>query len=93
MWIYHYENDEENQLQLSCRSIQQGALVSIDNEHSDHKELKIGDRPADLYRSNTPGYPSYLLWTDPEESVFFLLMSEINPDELIKMAKSVTESP
>lgn len=92
-WTFHYENIEGTEISLKYTSIQQGRSISIDSEHSDFEQIQLNGYPAEVYRSNTPGFPNYLIWISPDEFTWFRLMSTIAPEELIQIAKSITPSP
>lgn len=64
--------------------------LTIDNEHSDYSEIEINGCKAHLFASNTAGKPSFLLWTDEKEKVFFMLEGEALPEDLIRMAESIS---
>ena len=82
-----YQNEYGEKIYFEY-SIPSGALT-IDNEHSDYSEIEINGCKAHLFASNTEGKPSFLLWTDEKEKVFFMLEGEASPEDLIQMAESV----
>ena len=83
---YRNEEGEEIYFEYSAPS---GALT-IDNEHSDYSEIEINGCKAHLFASNTEGKPSFLLWMNKEETVFFMLQGEAPPEDLIRMAESIS---
>lgn len=91
--FYQYESADGGVIRFDCFPIGSGMVTSIDSEHSDPEPLTIQGGPATLHRSNTPGKPNYLTWTDVGETTWFCLTSELAPEELIKIAESVTALP
>ena len=83
---YRNEEGEEIYFEYSAPS---GALT-IDNEHSDYSEIEINGCKAHLFASNTEGKPSFLLWMNKEETAFFMLQGEAPPEDLIRMAESIS---
>ena len=83
-----YQNEYGEKIYFEY-SIPSGALT-IDNEHSDYSEIEINGCKAHLFASNTEGKPSFLLWTDEKEKVFFMLEGEAPPEDLIRMAESIS---
>lgn len=87
---YQYEDGNGGVIFFDCVAMGQGFVTSVDSEHSDPEQFTVNGRPATLLRNITAGKPSYLIWTDSDETTWFCLMSELDPDELIKIAESVT---
>ena len=83
-----YRNEEGEELYFEY-SAPSGALT-IDNEHSDYSEIEINGCKAHLFASNTEGKPSFLLWMNKEETAFFMLQGEAPPEDLIRMAESIS---
>ena len=83
---YRNEEGEEIYFEYSAPS---GALT-IDNEHSDYSEIEINGCKAHLFASNTEGKPSFLLWMNKEETAFFMLEGAAPPEDLIRMAESIS---
>ncbi len=84
-----YENAEGAFIDLFYMPAVQGTKISLDNEHSDHEQIAIGEHSADLFKSNTEGYFSHLIWVDEETGVSFHLVTQIDYRELINMAESI----
>ena len=83
-----YQNEYGEKIYFEY-SIPSGALT-IDNEHSDYSEIEINGCKAHLFASNTEGKPSFLLWMNKEETAFFMLQGEAPPEDLIRMAESIS---
>lgn len=90
-WNITYQNKNGDTISLDYTLIEQGTSFNLDSEHSDHEQISINGRLAELFRSNTPGWPSFVVWTDQKGTTVFLLLSEIDPDELVAIAKSITK--
>ena len=83
-----YSDAQEKMIYFTYAVASEGLLMSIDNEHSDRSDIKINGWPAQLFTSNTEGWPSYLLWTDEEAQTVFQIFGEIPTEDLIRMAES-----
>jgi len=66
---------------------------SFDNEHSDLTSAQVNGVPADLYVSNTPGWPSHLIWTTAEQDILFYLSGHVDSDTLIRVGESLEKVP
>lgn len=86
--LLSYQGMSDGFIDLDCSPARQGIDFIIDNEHSDYQSLEINDRPADLFASNTEGFPSYLLWSSADGETAFVLTSNIAPNEMISIAES-----
>lgn len=62
---------------------------AVDNEHQDAFDITINGSEGTLLRANEPGRFSYVIWWDETYRTAFMLCSEFDADELIKMAESV----
>ena len=87
-----YENSTGDSIEFTYLPTQQGSLLSVDQEHSYHETTMVGNRPANIFYGSTPGKPNYLTWTNQSDEILFLLVSTESPNEIIKIAKSVTET-
>lgn len=85
-----YANDADEKIEWVYALPYEGLSISIDNEHSDYSEIEINGCSAQLYVSNTEGWPSFLIWMNEEETVFFMLQGEAPPEDLIRMAESIS---
>ena len=86
-----YANNADEKIEWVYALPYEGLSISIDNEHSDYSEIEINGCSAQLYASNTEGWPSFILWFDEEANVFFELTGYIPTDELIRIAESVSQ--
>ena len=85
-----YEDADGETINMICRPARQGMEFSVDNEHSDHQSLEINGYPADLFISNTEGFPSYLLWSSEHGETALMLISSIEPGEMVAIAAGGT---
>ena len=85
-----YEDADGETINMICRPARQGMEFSVDNEHSDHQSLEINGYPADLFISNTEGFPSYLLWSSEDGETALMLISSIEPGEMVAIAAGGT---
>lgn len=85
--LLSYQNTSDGFIDLDCSPARQGIEFIIDNEHSDHQILEINGHPADLFVSNTVGFPSYLLWSSTDRETTFTLVSNIAVDEMVSIAE------
>ena len=85
-----YANDADEKIEWVYALPHEGLSISIDNEHSDYSEIEINGCSVQLYVSNTEGWPSFLIWMNEEETVFFMLQGEAPPEDLIRMAESIS---
>ena len=85
-----YLDENGDRLYFSYQAALIGAGFSIDNEHSDLTTAQVNGSSADLYISNTEGWPHHLIWSTPDEQAAFHLMAyDLSTEELIRMAESV----
>lgn len=84
-----YEDESGGRFVLFVTPADQNVSFNVDNEHSDYKEIEINGKAASLFVSNTEGYPSYLLWTSADEATAFQISSNIDVDEMLKIAVDV----
>lgn len=85
-----YENENGNYLVFGYQYAMLGnGGFGIDNEHSDLTSTRVSGVPADLYLSNTDGWPSHLVWSTQDGSVAFHLMAELEAEKLLEIAESV----
>ena len=83
-----YKSTTDSTIFLTCQPASQGNTFNVDNEHSDYYPLEINGHTADLFISDTPGFPNRLLWSNTEETVAYMLTSTISYDELLSIARS-----
>lgn len=75
MFIYDYANKATN--------------VLLDKEHLYVSPVTIGTNTGSIYESIDGTRKSVILWYDRHEKVYFILSSNIELEELIKVAESV----
>lgn len=69
-----------------------GGSITIDSEHSTPYKKTINGIEATVYIANTSTYSNYIIWSNENEETIFVLSSEIDYKELIKMAESITQA-
>lgn len=60
--------------------------INLDNENSDYKSIDLNGFEAYLFEARVEGERNYLLWDN--NGYTFKLISELNVDEIIKMAEN-----
>ena len=84
-----YRNDQGELILFRKSPISKQGPFAVDTEHTTHKEIEIQGEKASLFIANEPDGMSYLVWKN--HSYSFQLSSEISPEQLVKMAESVTK--
>lgn len=69
-------------------STSEGLSIGLDNENSTHSVINLHGSEAHLFESNEEGRRSYFLWID--NGYTFTIGSNLNPEEIIKIAENVT---
>ncbi|BDF69118.1 hypothetical protein CE91St41_00990 [Oscillospiraceae bacterium] len=82
-----YETDYGYYFILSSMPARQSGSFNVDNEHSDYSEVEVNGHTASLFTSNTEGAPTYLLWTSADQSTAFLMASNLDVDEILRIAE------
>lgn len=82
-----YETDDGYYFILSSMPARQSGSFNVDNEHSDYSEVEVNGHTASLFTSNTEGAPTYLLWTSADQSTAFLMASNLDVDEILRIAE------
>lgn len=88
-----------------CFPLAHAPTISVDNEHSEEKQIEINGVPAKLLEGNVPFtydleeadgstraveyYTSFLVWTDEEAGYGFFLMGTCPAGDLVDMAESL----
>ena len=88
-WHITYQNAAGERLELNYEVLHSGMVLMLDNEHSKREYVMIGNLGGQLFRSNTEGWPSTLLWFSEAGDVLFMLDGEADPDLLLQIAESV----
>jgi len=63
--------------------------IYLDNEHAEFYEIDINGNSADVYESNTVGYPSHIIVYDAGKTITITVSGETEIEELIETAKSI----
>jgi len=89
-----YENADGIYISITCDFVTEGSGgFAFDNEHSDVTTAEVNGIRADLYVTNTPGKPSYLIWMDEAANTAFLVYGEVDTAELIRIGESLEKAP
>ena len=83
--LYIYIDSVGTTISISISTGRQG----VDNEHSFFSQTIINGNAADVYESYDSQYPNMVIMFDDREGVFITLVSEIEIDELIKIAENI----
>lgn len=84
-----YQNEVETYLSFRYTYVGQDRYYNVDNEHGDYEDITVNGEEGHLIRTNTPGWPSHLMWMNEEGTVAFLLSGELPVEDLLRMAESV----
>ena len=84
-----YRNDQGKLILFRRSPLSKERTFAVDTERTTRTEIEIHGEEAILLVAKFPEEPSYLAWKD--HSYSFLLSSEISPEELVKMAESITQ--
>lgn len=84
-----YEDEQGNQISFNYMLVESGAMHNFDNEHSDVQEMELNGQPAQLFVTNTEGWPSHLIWFDETGQISYYLMADIPTEEILKIAQSI----
>lgn len=82
-----YQNDSGDRVILQQSSLKKDNIAGADTEHTTLKKIAINGQEASLFTANSKGENSYLAWQSHSSN--FLLISIIDPEELVKMAASM----
>lgn len=82
-----YQNSNGDKIILQQGPLKKDNIEGADTEHTTLKKLTINGQEASLFTANSKGENSYLAWQNHSSN--FLLVSAIDPEELVKMAASM----
>ncbi len=88
-WNDHAAWEWQWQICLSGMKISEGASQGIDNEHGDITDIAFSAQDVIYLKSNTPGYPSYLSWTENGYSMLLIIPETFSDEVIIKIAEGV----
>lgn len=86
-----YSNHNGIVIHFSYQAIVDGNQFNMDNEHSHNEVITLNGQTAYLFISETEEKKNFLMWTDSDQKVAFVLMGNIGREDLIKMAESVVQ--
>jgi len=82
-----YQNSKDISIFFNQSPLSEEGHIGVDTMHTTRTEIEIQGNQASLFTANSTGELSYLIWRNQISS--FSLSSEIAPDELVKIAKSI----
>lgn len=85
-----YQNQNGTLIRFSYQAIADGNQFNMDNEHSENEEIMLNGQIAYLFISETNEKSNFLMWTDSSGKIAFTIMGNLEKDDLIKMAESVS---
>ena len=85
--VVEYQNSSGKKIIFQQRPLKDERATGVDTEHTTLKEVTVNGRKASLFVADSKGGNSYLAWDNRIYS--FLLISTIDPEELVKIAESV----
>ena len=84
-----YQNSLGGKIFLQQGPFKKGDVAGVDTEHTTLKKITVNGQEASLFTAKSKGENSYLAWQNHTSS--FLLISTIDPEELVKIAESMGE--
>lgn len=85
-----YKNDHDQLIYLIYASAHEGFSLAIDNEHTSHALIMLNGIQADLFKAQTEEDNNHIIWQINRTSLH--IFSNINCQELIKIAESINKS-
>jgi hypothetical protein len=82
-----YENAQKTKIILDQVPLSEEGSIAVDTEHTKRREIEIHGEKASIFAADSKGENSYMVWKS--HSFSFLLISQIVPEELMKIAESV----
>ena len=87
---WEYRDEDGHILDISIFVTCHNFTYSIDNEHSKQEYITMSSGVEGLLlRSDTPGWPSYLLWNSPDGQLFFSIIGHLSEEELLNIADGI----
>lgn len=87
MAVVEYTNSIGNKVIFEYSPTTDDYSINLDNENSNYKSIQLNDFDAHLFESKVEDGRNYLLWDN--NAYTFKLISELNVDEMIKIAENV----
>lgn len=84
-----YRNDQGEFILFRRSPLSKERTFAVDTERTTRTEIEIQGEKASLFIANEPDGISHLMWKN--HSFSFLLSSKISPEQLVKIAESVTK--
>ncbi|MCI9455347.1 MAG: DUF4367 domain-containing protein [Oscillospiraceae bacterium] len=89
MFTYTWNNDEGREIYLSCAQISPELNQGIDNEHGTLTDIAFSAQDVVYIKSNTPGWPSFLTWTQDGYSMLLDCPANFSEEMIIKIAEGI----
>jgi len=83
--VYFYKNVHADRIMIAISSGKQ----IVDNEHSDFRSTTINGHATDIYESNDPDYPSFLVMHDEVSGVFITILADVDDVDIIRIAENI----
>ncbi len=84
-----YINNEKIKIYFDQKLLSSSGIAAIDSENKNYTEISIGETKAYLFEAKSEDDNTFIIWKN--ETTSFNLFSNINKDELIKMAESINK--
>lgn len=84
-----YENGDGVQIDFNYAPIEEGNQFFVDEENSEYQEIVINGEKAYLFIAYNGSKYNFLVWSNSDKIVGFRLMSLLDSEGLIEIAKSV----
>lgn len=84
-----YQDSMDRMIIFNYQQIGDNVRFGVDNEHTDYEDVEISGQEAHLLRSSSSERPNYLIWISADGNIMYMLISTVDPTELIAMAESV----
>ena len=85
-----YGNDSGDILSFSYTSDRTSATLNISGENLISTEVMICNSPGTFYLDPAENEPNVLVWSEPEQGLFFWITGQLSKDEMVRMAESVS---
>lgn len=89
MFSYTWNNDEGQEIYLSCLKISPESYQGIDNEHGELTNIDFLAKDTVYIKSNTKGWPNFLSWTQDGYSMLLETPENFSDEAVIKIAEGV----
>lgn len=84
-----YQDSMDRMIIFNYQQIGDNVRFGVDNEHTDYEDVEISGQEAHLLRASSCERPNYLVWISADGNIMYMLISTVDPTELIAIAESV----